>query len=121
MSHATDFGSPTEAKTPKASNPLPPGAPQGDFQLDDRSACSRGTLQAFNGLQVKRRPFTLTHMTYGAQARPIFRDLMTMMTQLMNFHLPLHTIVAAPRRERETPAGTLSQAELRRIVADMVD
>ncbi len=46
---------------------------------------------------------------------------MTMMTQLMNFHLPLHTIVAAPRRERETPAGTLSQAELRRIVADMVD
>lgn len=58
-------------------------------------------------------------MTMAPDA-PYFLEIV-MLTQLMNFHLPLHTIVASPRREPAVPAGTLSQAELRRIVADMVD
>jgi hypothetical protein len=44
-----------------------------------------------------------------------------MLTQLKTFHLPLHALVPSPRSEAACPKGTLSRAELRRLVADMVD
>jgi len=36
-------------------------------------------------------------------------------------HLPISAMTLPHRHQRATPSGTLSQAELRRIVADMVD
>jgi hypothetical protein len=44
-----------------------------------------------------------------------------MQVQFKSLHLPINPIILPSRHPVTTPLGTLSQAELRRIVADMVD
>jgi hypothetical protein len=44
-----------------------------------------------------------------------------MQVQFKSSHLRVNPVILFPRHSQATPFGTLSKAELRRIVADMVD
>ena len=57
----------------------------------------------------------------AASRVPISSSIIFMQFQYKTFHLPITAMTLPYRHQPATPSGILSQAELRRIVADMVD